>query len=44
MAAAAGALRSYMMERGEDLQGVTLRATVPVNLRPLEHAKKLGNH
>ncbi|UHQ19046.1 wax ester/triacylglycerol synthase family O-acyltransferase [Lysobacter sp. KIS68-7] len=44
LAAAAGALRSYMLERGADLQGVTLRATVPVNLRPLEHAKKLGNH
>lgn len=44
MAAAAGALRSYMLERGESLEGVTLRATVPVNLRPLEHAKKLGNH
>ncbi len=44
MAAAAGALRGYMIERGEDLTGVTLRATVPVNLRPLEHAKKLGNH
>lgn len=44
MAAAAGALRSYMLERGEQLEGVTLRATVPVNLRPLEHARKLGNH
>ena len=44
MAAAAGALRSYMLERGEPLDGMTLRATVPVNLRPLEHAKKLGNH
>ncbi|MFC5595815.1 WS/DGAT/MGAT family O-acyltransferase [Lysobacter niastensis] len=44
MATAAGALRHYMMERGEDVDGVTLRATVPVNLRPLEHAKKLGNH
>ena len=44
MAAAAGALRDYMLERGADLDGVTLRATVPVNLRPLEHAKKLGNH
>lgn len=31
MAAAAGALRSYMLERGEQLDGVTLRATVPVN-------------
>ncbi len=44
MAAAAGALRGYMLDRGEDLDGMTLRATVPVNLRPLEHAKKLGNH
>jgi diacylglycerol O-acyltransferase / wax synthase len=44
MAAAAGALRDYMLERGADIDGVTLRATVPVNLRPLEHAKKLGNH
>jgi WS/DGAT/MGAT family acyltransferase len=44
MAAAAGALRSYMLERGADIDGTTLRATVPVNLRPLEHAKKLGNH
>lgn len=44
MATAAGALRAYLIERGEDVDGVTLRATVPVNLRPLEHAKKLGNH
>jgi diacylglycerol O-acyltransferase len=44
MAAAAGALRDYMIERGDDVEGMTLRATVPVNLRPLEHARKLGNH
>ncbi len=44
MASMAGALRSYMVERGERIDGVTIRATVPVNLRPLEHAKKLGNH
>lgn len=44
MATAAGALRSYLIERGENVDGVTLRATVPVNLRPLEHARKLGNH
>lgn len=44
MAAAAGALRGYMLERGEPVDGLTVRATVPVNLRPLEHAKKLGNH
>src|SRR5262249_33282277 len=28
----------------EAVDGLTIRATVPVNLRPLEHAKKLGNH
>ena len=44
MASAAGALRSYLTDRGESIDGVTLRATVPVNLRPLKHAKKLGNH
>ena len=33
-----------MVERGDDVDGLTLRATVPVNLRPLEHARKLGNH
>lgn len=44
MATAAGALRDYMIERGEHVEGLTLRATVPVNLRPLEHARKLGNH
>lgn len=44
MATAAGALRGYMVERGHDPDGLTVRATVPVNLRPLEHARKLGNH
>lgn len=44
LACASGALRSYLRAIGEDVDGVTIRATVPVNLRPLEHAKKLGNH
>ena len=44
MATAAGALRNYMIERGDAVDGLTLRATVPVNLRPLEHARQLGNH
>src|SRR3546814_6560653 len=44
MAAAAGALREYMIERGDNVDGLTVRATVPVNLRPFEHARKLGNH
>jgi WS/DGAT/MGAT family acyltransferase len=44
LACATGALRSYLIACGEDVDGLTIRATVPVNLRPLEHAKKLGNH
>ena len=44
LACAAGALRGYLRDVGDKVDGVTIRATVPVNLRPLEHAKKLGNH
>jgi WS/DGAT/MGAT family acyltransferase len=44
LACAAGALRNYLLDRGEAVDGLTIRATVPVNLRPLEHAQKLGNH
>ena len=40
----AGALREYMIERGDDPDSKVIRATVPVNLRPLKHAKELGNH
>jgi len=45
IAAVTGALRQYMISVGdepEELQDI--RATVPVNLRPLEHAQELGNH
>jgi len=45
IAAVTGALRSYMLEQGEAPSANSeIRATVPVNLRPLEHAKNLGNH
>jgi WS/DGAT/MGAT family acyltransferase len=44
LACASGALRGYLRDHGEEVDGLTIRATVPVNLRPLEHAKKLGNH
>ena len=44
MACATGALRAYLIEKGSDPDGIDIRATVPVNLRPLEHAKELGNH
>jgi WS/DGAT/MGAT family acyltransferase len=39
----AGALQGYLLEKGEDVTGVTIRALVPVNLRPPEKAYKLGN-
>jgi WS/DGAT/MGAT family acyltransferase len=40
----AGALREYMLKIGDDPNEIIINATVPVNLRPLEHAKNLGNH
>jgi WS/DGAT/MGAT family acyltransferase len=39
----AGALRAYLVEKGDAVDGVAIRALVPVNLRPLEEAYKLGN-
>ncbi|MBE9548945.1 MAG: wax ester/triacylglycerol synthase family O-acyltransferase [Proteobacteria bacterium] len=45
IAAVSGAINSWLIERGEDLEAMgEIRATVPVNLRPLEHALDLGNH
>ena len=45
IAAVTGALRSYLLEHESDASRLTeIRATVPVNLRPLEHARELGNH
>jgi len=39
-----GALHRYLVDYGEDPSELEIRATIPVNLRPLEHAKNLGNH
>ena len=45
ISAVTGALRAYLLERGDALEdGLEIRATVPVNLRRLEHARELGNH
>lgn len=45
IAAVSGALRQYMISVGDDPDSLPdIRATVPVNLRPLEHAQELGNH
>ena len=43
VATATGALRRYLQKRGEATSGVSIRASVPVNLRPLDEAHKLGN-
>ncbi|MDX1625848.1 MAG: wax ester/triacylglycerol synthase family O-acyltransferase [Wenzhouxiangellaceae bacterium] len=39
-----GALHRYLRDYDEDPSELEIRATIPVNLRPLEHAKDLGNH
>ena len=39
----AGALGAYLQQRGESVAGKEIRAMVPVNLRPLDEAWKLGN-
>jgi len=40
----AGALRDYLVEKGDNVDGVEIRAMVPVNLRSPKDAEKLGNH
>jgi WS/DGAT/MGAT family acyltransferase len=39
----AGALGAYLQQCGETVAGKEIRAMVPVNLRPLDQAWKLGN-
>ncbi|MEN9538824.1 MAG: hypothetical protein RLZZ126_1059 [Pseudomonadota bacterium] len=39
----AGAIASYLTGHGDDVKGKAIRAMVPVNLRPLDEAWKLGN-
>ncbi len=43
LACVAGAIGGYLREQGDDPSGKEIRAMVPVNLRPLEEAWKLGN-
>jgi WS/DGAT/MGAT family acyltransferase len=43
LSSVAGALRAYLVRRGDEVDGVVIRALVPVNLRPPEKAYKLGN-
>ena len=41
---AAGALRDYLADQGDPVEGVEIRAIVPVNLRPNGESTSLGNH
>jgi diacylglycerol O-acyltransferase / wax synthase len=43
LACAAGAIGTWLAEQGDDPAGKEIRAMVPVNLRPLDQAWKLGN-
>ncbi|CAG1013631.1 diacylglycerol O-acyltransferase [Burkholderiaceae bacterium] len=43
VAAMAGALRTYLLRRGVDVNHTTVRAMVPVDLRPPERVGELGN-
>ncbi len=43
LACAAGAIGDYLRDLGDDPAGKSIRAMVPVNLRPLDQAWKLGN-
>jgi diacylglycerol O-acyltransferase len=43
LSAAAGALRAYLVDKGDPVEGVEIRAMVPVNLRRPKDMGKLGN-
>ena len=43
LSAAAGALRRYMEQRGQDVMGANVRAMVPVSIRAAKDFNKLGN-
>src|SRR5436305_6984949 len=43
LAAVAGGLRHYLEDRGQRVAGVSFRAAMPVNVRPLERMAELGN-
>jgi diacylglycerol O-acyltransferase len=44
LSTAAGALGAYLRQHGEDTDGLSIRAAVPVNLRDPAAAVSLGNH
>jgi WS/DGAT/MGAT family acyltransferase len=44
LAAVAGGFRTYLLERGDDVDATTIRSLVPVSVRTAEHAGSFGNH
>ncbi|TLD46277.1 MAG: putative diacylglycerol O-acyltransferase [Accumulibacter sp.] len=44
LASVAGAMRSYLVNKGDAVEGVEIRAMVPVNLRQPGDSEELGNH
>ena len=43
LAAIAGAIKGYLEEKGDNTEGVEVRALVPINLRPPDSGEELGN-
>ncbi|MCP2936555.1 hypothetical protein NK983_28120, partial [Salmonella enterica subsp. enterica serovar Typhimurium] len=43
VACAAGALRAYLQEQGDLVEGIEVRSLVPVNMRPPGPLASLGN-
>ena len=43
LSSAAGAMRAYLVDKGDSVEGVEIRAMVPVNLRRPEDQGRLGN-
>jgi WS/DGAT/MGAT family acyltransferase len=43
LASVAGAFGAYLSARGDDAEGVEIRALIPVNLRPPRSEERLGN-
>jgi WS/DGAT/MGAT family acyltransferase len=44
LAMATGALRGYLASKGDPVDGLEIRAVVPVNLRPAGEGRRLGNY
>ncbi|MEI8080709.1 MAG: wax ester/triacylglycerol synthase family O-acyltransferase [Actinomycetes bacterium] len=44
LAACAGGFRAYLLARGEQLEGTTIRSLVPVSMRTEDQRGQMGNH